>query len=61
MNDFVFLLFTDDIDELNLIASTTWGLAIDELEPGHTYSVAELLPNEYINKYKPTICNGGVI
>ena len=53
--------YTDDIDELNLIATTTWSIAIDELEPGHTYSVAELLPNEYINKYKPTICNGGVI
>lgn len=53
--------YTDDIDELNLIATTTWSIAIDELEPGHTYSVAEILPNEYINKYKPTICNGGVI
>lgn len=53
--------YTDDIDELNLIATTTWSIAIDELEPGYTYSVAEILPNEYINKYKPTICNGGVI
>ena len=53
--------YTDDVDEDNLIASTTWGIAIDELEPGYTYSVAEILPNDYINKYKPTICNGGVI
>ena len=53
--------YTDDIDEANLIATTTWGISIDELEPGYTYSIAEILPNDYINKYKPTICNGGVI
>jgi hypothetical protein len=53
--------YTDEVDELNLIASATWGIAIDELEPGYTYSIAEILPNEYINKFKPTICNGGVI
>jgi hypothetical protein len=53
--------YTDDIDELNLIASASWDIAIDELEPGYTYSVAEILPNEYINRFKPTICAGGVI
>ena len=53
--------YTDEVDEYNLIASATWGIAIDELEPGYTYSVAELLPNEYINKYKPIICNGGMV
>ena len=53
--------YTDEIDEENLIASTTWGISIDELEPGYTYSVAEILPNSYINKFKPVICNGGVI
>ena len=53
--------YTDDIDELNLIASASWSIAIDELEPGYTYSVAEILPNEYINRFKPTICAGGVI
>lgn len=53
--------YTDEVDELNLIASTTWGIAIDELEPGYTYSVAELLPNDYINKFKPIVCNGGMV
>ena len=53
--------YTDEVDEYNLIASATWGIAIDELEPGYTYSVAEILPNDYINKYKPIICNGGMI
>lgn len=53
--------YTDEVDELNLIASATWGIAIDELEPGYTYSVAEILPNDYINKFKPIICNGGMV
>ena len=53
--------YTDELDEENLIASTTWGIAIDELEPGYTYSVAEILPNSYINKFKPVICNGGMV
>jgi hypothetical protein len=53
--------YTDEVDEDNLIATTTWGISIDELEPGYTYSVAELLPNDYINKFKPIICDGGII
>ena len=53
--------YTDDIHEDNLIASTTWGIMIDELEPGYTYSIVDLLPNSYINKFKPVRCNGGLI
>lgn len=53
--------YTDEVDEANLIASATWSLAIDELEPGYTYSIIDLLPNEYINKYKPVNCNGGMV
>lgn len=53
--------YTDEVDEANLIASTTWGLQIDELDPRFTYSVAEILPNDYINKYKPVNCNGGMV
>ena len=53
--------YTDEIHEDNLIASTTWGLSIDELEPSHTYSIIDILPNSYINKFKPVNCLSGVI
>ena len=53
--------YTDEVDEFNLVATTTWGISIDEMEEGYTYSVAELLPNSYINKFKPVNCNGGTI
>ena len=53
--------YTDEVHEDNLIASTTWGLAIDELEPGHSYSIIDILPNSYINKFKPVRCNGGMV
>ena len=53
--------YTDEVNEANLIASTTWGLQIDDLDPDYTYSIAEILPNDYINKYKPVNCNGGTI
>ena len=53
--------YTDEVHEDNLVASATWGLRIDELEPGHTYSVVDILPNSYINKFKPIRCGGGVV
>ena len=53
--------YTDEVDEENLIASSTWGLQIDELDPNFTYSIIEILPNEYINKYKPVNCGGGLV
>jgi hypothetical protein len=53
--------YTDEVDEANLIASSTWSLSIDDLDPNYTYSVVELLPNSYINKYKPVNCDGGKI
>lgn len=53
--------YTDDVHEDNLVASATWGLRIDELEPGHTYSIVDILPNSYINKFKPVRCSGGVV
>ena len=53
--------YTDEVNENNLIASTTWGLTIDELEPGHSYSIVDILPNSYINKFKPVRCNGGMV
>ena len=53
--------YTDEVHEDNLVASTTWGLMIDELEPGYTYSIIDILPNSYINKFKPVRCNGGMV
>lgn len=53
--------YTDEVHEDNLIATTTWGLMIDELEPGYSYSIIDILPNSYINKFKPVRCNGGMV
>ena len=51
--------YTDDINELNLIASTDWIIQIDEFD-GPFYLV-DMLPNEYINKFKPVNCDGGIL
>ena len=51
--------YTDDIDEANLIASTTWGIQVDDWEG--TIQLPDTLPNELINKYKPVGCSGGEI
>ena len=51
--------YTDDIDEANLIASTTWGIKVDDWEG--TIQLPDTLPNELINKYKPVGCSGGEI
>ena len=51
--------YTDEVDEENYIAGMTWSLAIDELDPNLTYSIIDIFPNEYINKFKPVICAGG--
>ena len=53
--------YVDVVDEEHEVASTTWSLMIDELEEGYTYSVIDILPNSYINKYKPVRCNGGMV
>lgn len=51
--------YTDDIDEANLIASTTWEFAIDSYE--YPIQLTDTLPNDYINKYKPVNCGGGML
>lgn len=51
--------YTDEVDEENYIAGMTWSLAIDELDPRFTYSIVDIFPNEYVNKFKPVICAGG--
>lgn len=51
--------YTDEVDEENYIAGMVWSLAIDELDPRLTYSIVDIFPNEYINKFKPVICAGG--
>lgn len=51
--------YTDDIDEANLIASTDWMIKIDDFD-GPFYLV-DMLPNEYINKFKPVNCDGGIL
>lgn len=53
--------YTDDWDEANLIASTTWAVNVDQFEPGYPISLVDSLPNDYINKYKPAGCDGGII
>ena len=52
--------YTDDIDEENLIGSTTWSFTFDQFEPNHWVQVVDTLPNEYVNRYKPITCGGGI-
>lgn len=51
--------YTDDIDEANMIASTTWMIQVDDWES--KIQLPDTLPNEFINKYKPVGCSGGQI
>ena len=51
--------YTDDIDEANMIASTTWMIQVDDWE--NKIQLPDTLPNEFINKYKPVGCSGGQI
>ena len=51
--------YTDDIDPANLIATTNWGITIDEFD-GEFYLVDQL-PNTYVNKFKPVNCDGGIL
>lgn len=53
--------YTDEVDEENYVAGMTWSLAIDELDPRLTYSIVDIFPNEYINRFKPVICAGGML
>lgn len=53
--------YTDDIDEDNIVATTTWGIMIDEFEEEYGYSLIDILPNSYVNKFKPVNCGGGLI
>lgn len=50
--------YVDSVADENLLASTTWDYAIDSYE--YPISMVDTLPNDYINKYKPVRCDGGV-
>lgn len=51
--------YTDDIDEENLIASTTWMIQVDDWEG--KIQLPDTLDNNFVNKYKPVGCSGGQI
>lgn len=51
--------YTDEVDEENLIASTTWAVQINNWQDEEQFQVVDELPNKYIDKYKPVICGGG--
>lgn len=53
--------YTDDWDEANLIASTSWSFKIDDFDPEYPFYIVDQLPNNYINKYRPANCDGGVL
>ena len=62
--DSVFLdvnYYRDSVSPTNLIAATDWEIKIDDFEPGYDIYVIDSLPNNYINKYRPQNCDGGVI
>ena len=53
--------YTDDVDAANLIASSTWAVAIDDFDPEYPFYIVDNLPNEYINRYRPLGADGGVL
>lgn len=53
--------YRDAVSNVNLIAATTWEIKLDDYEPGYPIQLIDTLPNDYINKYRPQNCNGGVL
>ena len=51
--------YTDEVDEENLIASTTWQLDVTYWPEDEVFQLVDELPNTFIDKYKPVICGGG--
>jgi hypothetical protein len=51
--------YTDVSEEENLIASSTWGIKIDDWKEDEQFQLVDELPNNYIDVYKPVICGGG--
>lgn len=51
--------YTDEVDEENLIASTTWEVKVSDWTEDAEFQIVDELPNTYIDKYKPAICGGG--
>lgn len=51
--------YTDDIDEANLVATTSWPIQVDEFD-GEFFAL-DMLPNTYINKFKPVNADGGIL
>ena len=50
--------YIDKVEEGTEIASTTWDYKIDSYE--YPIQMVDTLPNDYINRYKPVRCAGGV-
>lgn len=53
--------YTDEVAEENLIASQTWEVRIDDWPFGTEFNLVDELPNNYINQFKPIICDGGIL
>jgi hypothetical protein len=53
--------YTDEWDDENLIASTTWSFRLDDFDPEYPFYLVDRLPNTYINKYRPANCGGGIL
>lgn len=51
--------YQDEVNEDNLIASTTWNLKITDWHEGEEFQLIDELPNDYLDKYRPMICGGG--
>lgn len=53
--------YTDEVAEENLIASDTWEVNISDWHFGEEFQIADEIPNDYINRFKPIICDGGIL
>lgn len=53
--------YTDEVDDANLVASTSWIIKIDDFDFTYSIGLIDQLPNNFINKFRPGNCGGGVL
>lgn len=51
--------YRDTVDEDHLVASAVWNIKIDDFDEAETFSLVDMLDNDFINRYRPVGCNGG--
>ena len=51
--------YVDEVSDEALVASTSWVIKLDDFNG--EFQLPDMLPNDFINKYKPATCSGGIL